>query len=156
MTRPRSLQNWNCLQCGELIPPNFGRCWNCGADPEGRPDPRFVAQRDEPPGPVPPTTWRGHAAGLLATFAIAAALMIAARFLDQWLPPAWSRRTAGILLLILGGICAAVAVNLAARLYPVLSYYIGPGEPETDFQDASHFQDAPHHPTPPESTSHEP
>ncbi len=38
---------WKCPCCSETIPGDFDRCWNCGAQPNGTPDPDFQPEDQE-------------------------------------------------------------------------------------------------------------
>lgn len=117
---------WLCVNCGEQVPANFGCCWNCGTDEQGRPDPNFEAQ-DEPITAIPHRVnpmmqWIGFVLWTL----FCGFLVLMAWMLDQWLPAVWSQRIAGILALYLVGVLAGVAVNILAIAYPALVGYFFP------------------------------
>jgi hypothetical protein len=66
---------WHCSNCQKSTEDSFGRCWSCGASPDGTLDPDFVHADDYQPGAADePYSRRFSLASLFTVTAVIAVL----------------------------------------------------------------------------------
>ncbi len=126
-------ETWNCPNCGEASEIQFKRCWNCGADREGRPDPHFDIESRTQTKTEQRVSWALGFAWLTAWLVFCAMVLTAAVTLESWLSSFWSARISLAAVLLLMCLLTAVFVNILSRLYLWIRDYLyadQPGDPE--------------------------
>ena len=126
-----SAEMWLCPNCQEAIEAHFQLCWNCGSDDEGNIQPGFVNDSEPLPAPAKPKPSLAiRLAWMVLAICIFGGIMAGAIAFEQSMPAAWDQRASLVLGLCLFGLLAAVAINIASRLYVWLQDYLEPASTE--------------------------